>query len=294
MSNVEGKRISMQDIKLVENRIERCLQLYMNKKEVVNTLIKQDNIDPRFTDIVWRRLEEQYPGFFSAYYLKLLVKEQINEFNRLLSEQVELMCRTGSIGLASIPTSNGSHVSPKDMQQPNAFNNCGSSIQSCAQETLDISAHGRKTGVLPNLFLGQHSNVELAQAINEKIVKTEAGYAGSSPFYLSPHSNLMESRPLMGDASVSSFTSVEPSAQPLNDMLLDGNDSSFGFLGQIPLSSGFPDFSADFCSSSELLESYCRLPILPNDTNSFMDPHGDMERVDSASESLRYQDHGCD
>lgn len=35
----------------MENRIERCLQLYMNKKEVVNTLIKQDNIDPRFTDI---------------------------------------------------------------------------------------------------------------------------------------------------------------------------------------------------------------------------------------------------
>ncbi|KAL2470029.1 Uncharacterized protein Adt_38165 [Abeliophyllum distichum] len=284
---MEGK---MQDIKLVENCIKRCLHLYMNKKEVVNALIIQDNIDPCFTEIVWQSLEEQNREFFNAYYLKLLVKEQIMEFNRLLSEQVELMCRTGPIGMASIPTSNGSHVSPKDMQQPIAFNNCGSSIQPCVQGTLDVSAHGRKTGVSPNLFLGHHSNVELAQAINGKIVKTEAGYAGSSPFYSSPHSNLIESRPQMGDASVPSFTSVEPNAQPLNDMLLDGNPSSFGFWGQIPQSCGLPDLAADFGNSSDLLESYCRLPILPTDANNFMDPHGDMERVDALSEGLRYQD----
>ncbi|CAI9776748.1 unnamed protein product [Fraxinus pennsylvanica] len=289
-SAYKGKKISMQDIKLVENRIDRCLQHYMNKEEVVNTLI-QDNVDPRFTDIVWRRLEEQNPEFFNAYYLKLLVKEQIMEFNRLLSEQVELMCRTGSIGMTSIPTSNGSHVSPKDVQQPNAFNNCGSSIQSCVQETLDVSAHGRKTGISPNLFLGQHSNVELAQATHGKVVKTKAGYARSSPYCLSAHSNLMESRPLMGDASVSSFTSFEPSAQPLNDMLLGGNAPSFGFLGQIPQSQFWsPDVAADFCNSSELLESYSRLPILSTGVNNFMNPHGDMESVDSVSEGLRYQD----
>ncbi|XP_022849118.1 uncharacterized protein LOC111371392 isoform X7 [Olea europaea var. sylvestris] len=180
MSNVEGTKISIQDIKLVENRIKRCLQHYMNKEEVLNTLI-QDNVDPRFTDIVWQRLEEQNSEFFNAYYLQLMVKEQIMEFNRLLSEQVELMYRTGSVGMAAIPTSNGSHVSPtEDVQQPNAFNNCGSSIQSRVQETLDVSAHDRKMTILPNLFLGQHSNVELAQATNGKVVKTKAGYAALS------------------------------------------------------------------------------------------------------------------
>ncbi|XP_022849114.1 uncharacterized protein LOC111371392 isoform X4 [Olea europaea var. sylvestris] len=295
MSNVEGTKISIQDIKLVENRIKRCLQHYMNKEEVLNTLI-QDNVDPRFTDIVWQRLEEQNSEFFNAYYLQLMVKEQIMEFNRLLSEQVELMYRTGSVGMAAIPTSNGSHVSPtEDVQQPNAFNNCGSSIQSRVQETLDVSAHDRKMTILPNLFLGQHSNVELAQATNGKVVKTKAGYAGSSPFYLSAHSNLMESRPLMDDAPVSSFTSFEPSAQPLHDMLLGGNAPSFGSLGQIPQSQFWsPDVAADFCNSSELLESYCRLPILSTGANDCMNPHGDMERLDSVSEGLRYQGRGSD
>lgn len=40
----------------VQNRIEQCLQHYMNKKEVINALVLQGNIEPCITDlgiIIW-------------------------------------------------------------------------------------------------------------------------------------------------------------------------------------------------------------------------------------------------
>ncbi|PIN00846.1 Angiotensin-converting enzyme 2 [Handroanthus impetiginosus] len=311
MSGGEGRKLSNQDIQVVQNRIEQCLRHYMNKKEVINALIVQDNIEPHFTELVWQRLELENQEFFKAYYLKLLVKDQIMEFNRLLSEQVELMRRIGLSGIAPVLTSNGSHVSPtqhistsgaaqnarplktEDIMQANVFHNCGSSIQSCVQGTLDGPVHGRKIDVPSSLFLSQNSNIGLGQAMNGKIVKTEAGFAGSSPFDFSPN-NYLESRPLMGDASVSSFSSVESNTQHINDPILDGDASSFGFLTQIPQNFSLPELPADFTSSSDLLESYCRPPFLPTDTNNFVDPQGDVERLDPESESLRFQCFGGD
>lgn len=35
----------------VQNLIERCLQLYMNPKEVVETLLAQAKIEPGFTEL---------------------------------------------------------------------------------------------------------------------------------------------------------------------------------------------------------------------------------------------------
>lgn len=46
----------------VQNLIERCLQLYMNQKEVVDTLSFQAKIEPSFTEL----------GNFTAYHLYLL------------------------------------------------------------------------------------------------------------------------------------------------------------------------------------------------------------------------------
>ncbi|KAF2586807.1 hypothetical protein F2Q70_00037549 [Brassica cretica] len=45
------RRVSRQDIQLVQNLIERCLQLYMNQKEVVETLLEQAKIEPGFTEL---------------------------------------------------------------------------------------------------------------------------------------------------------------------------------------------------------------------------------------------------
>lgn len=59
---------------------------------------------------VWQKLEEENREFFRAYYLRLMVKQQIIEYNRLLEQQARLMHQLHSTGVSSIPTSNGSHI----------------------------------------------------------------------------------------------------------------------------------------------------------------------------------------
>ncbi|KAG9155706.1 hypothetical protein Leryth_003966 [Lithospermum erythrorhizon] len=110
MPGVERRKIDI-DIDMVHNCIEQCLKLYMSKKEAANALFLQKNIEPRITELVWQRLEEQNQEFFKAYHLKLMVKQQIMEFNRLLAEQVDLMQRTGLVNIPSMPMRNGSNIS---------------------------------------------------------------------------------------------------------------------------------------------------------------------------------------
>jgi uncharacterized protein (TIGR01589 family) len=50
----ESRRVSTSDIQLVQNLIERCLQMYMSQKEVVSTLQSQAKIEPGFTGLVWQ------------------------------------------------------------------------------------------------------------------------------------------------------------------------------------------------------------------------------------------------
>ncbi|XP_042042701.1 uncharacterized protein LOC121787925 isoform X1 [Salvia splendens] len=298
MNGGEGRKLLSQDIQLVQNRIEQCLQHYMNKIEVVNALVVQSNIEPCVTELVWERLEDKNQEFFKAYYLKLLVKEQILEFNRLLSEQADLMRRAPLNRITPYLPSNGSHVSPtqhisntqnvqpvktENTQQANTSNNCGSAIQ----PAINGPVHTRKIDVSPNLLLSQNS--ELSQMINGKSVKTEAGYAGSSPFAFSPPSNYLDPRPLIGDAPVSSFSSVDSNAQHLNDTLMEGDTSAFGFFAH-----SFPELEADFTTSSDLLESYCGPPFLPTDTNDFVHPHGEVGNLEPGSKSMRFQWFGGD
>ncbi|XP_033514866.1 uncharacterized protein [Nicotiana tomentosiformis] len=130
MSSGDGRKVSCEDIQMVQNRIEQCLRQYMSRKEVVNTLFIQDNIEPRFTELVWQKLEEENQDFFQAYYLKLMVKEQIIEFNRLLAEQVKMTQQVPS-AIGSLPMSNGCNISPSIVssttphssdQHPSLFN----------------------------------------------------------------------------------------------------------------------------------------------------------------------------
>ncbi|XP_057437994.1 uncharacterized protein LOC130730104 isoform X7 [Lotus japonicus] len=113
------RQVSCQDIQLVQNLIERCLQLYMSRQEVVDKLVCQAKIEPSFTELVWQKLEEENEEFFRAYYTRLMLKQQIVEFNRLLDQQLHLMhsnslsASNGSHNpaVASLPASNGSHIS---------------------------------------------------------------------------------------------------------------------------------------------------------------------------------------
>ncbi|KAH0924591.1 hypothetical protein HID58_016847 [Brassica napus] len=90
-SSNDGRKVSRQDIELVQNLIERCLQLYMNRDEVVKTLLTRARIDPGFTTLVWQKLEEENADFFRAYYIRLKLKKQIIVFNHLLEHQYHLM-----------------------------------------------------------------------------------------------------------------------------------------------------------------------------------------------------------
>ncbi|XP_073014871.1 uncharacterized protein [Primulina eburnea] len=308
MSSGEGRKLTNQDIQLVQNRVEQCLQHYMDKKEVISTLIIHDNIEPCLTELVWQRLEEENQEFFKAYYLKLLVKDQIMEFNRLLSEQVELMHQIGFSEVAPLLTSNGTNISPtheisatcttpytrplttNDMQQKFVFHNCGTPIQSCLEGTINAFGQRRKFDVTPNMFMSQNSNVVLAPPMNRKIVKTEAGYTGSSPFDIVPPSNFLESRPLMCDASVTSFCPVGATEQHLNSMVLDGDASSYGLLNQISQTLGLPELTTDFNCNSDLLESICRTPFIETEANNvFVLTNGDVGRLNPASENFPYQ-----
>ncbi|WMV06765.1 hypothetical protein MTR67_000150 [Solanum verrucosum] len=446
MSSGDGPKVSCEEIQMVQNRIEYCLRQYMSRKEVVNTLFIQDNIEPTFTELVWQKLEEENQEFFQAYYLKLMVKEQIIEFNRLLSEQVKMTQQVPS-AIASLPISNGCNIMPIYVQfvhilssiqllnymtlpqsvaytrtalkpnrladssiwqhyapmflsgnhsgisspfsdecsgdttplygdcsssampfwvtvsrtlslvltissfciflaivlsnifsaeltetravqpdflvkrfsctlhqsstcgaaenvgtaakpngmhepvhadRPNAFSNSSSSVLSCMQTTIDIPSQSRKIDGPPNMFLGQPSNMGMRQTMDGRIIKTEPIYGGNSPFAFGPHGTYLESRSAMGDASVSSFSSVESNTQPLNEPLLDADTSSFGFLGDIPQNFGFSDLTADFTNSSDILGSYSRTPFLATDTGNLLDSNGGIERLTNPSENLRY------
>ncbi|KAG2845028.1 hypothetical protein PC118_g2158 [Phytophthora cactorum] len=92
---VSPPTFSWNDILRVQNLIERCLQQYLSKNDILITLKEQANVDPAFTNVVWQKLEEQNPRFFRAYSLQLQLKEQIIAFNYLVGQQKEMAAKGG-------------------------------------------------------------------------------------------------------------------------------------------------------------------------------------------------------
>lgn len=99
MSEKQG--FSWNEILLVQNLIERCLQQHLSKvihilpsinaqqtlfsqDEIIYTLQAQAKVDPQFTHIVWQKLEEQNESFFRAYTIQSELREQIAAFNYLV------------------------------------------------------------------------------------------------------------------------------------------------------------------------------------------------------------------
>ncbi|GKV35291.1 hypothetical protein SLEP1_g43587 [Rubroshorea leprosula] len=60
--------------------------------------------------VVWDRLEEENQVFFQEYYQRLVLMDQINEFNRLLEKQLQLMNQMNINEGASISTVNASYM----------------------------------------------------------------------------------------------------------------------------------------------------------------------------------------
>ncbi|CAN1173481.1 hypothetical protein LINPERPRIM_LOCUS9301 [Linum perenne] len=323
MSNAPVRRVSPKDIQVVQNLIERCLQLYMNQQEVVETLLAQAKIEPGFTELVWQKLEEENHDFFQAYKLRLMVKRQIVEFNKLLEQQAQLMHHMNPTGVVSMPTSNGAQLPPLPQNSscyvseqahgalrsdnihgpigsgiPNAFSNGGSSLHHPSMRTaLDISAHSNRIDPSTNMLATQHSNLGVMQGMNGAM-KSEVGYTGTSSYVVGTVGNVIDTRPSIADASVASFSSVGSSSQAMNEPLIDADISSFGFLGQIPRNFSLSDLTADFNQSSDILENYARSPFLPQENETFLDSrereHQGDSRLDTISEGVSYDNFGGD
>ncbi|XP_010266491.1 PREDICTED: uncharacterized protein LOC104603991 isoform X2 [Nelumbo nucifera] len=112
VSSNDSRKVSREDIELVQNLIERCLQLYMNKDEVVKTLLNRARIEPGFTTLVWQKLEEENADFFRAYYVRLKLKKQIILFNHLLEHQYHLIKYPAPPKVPLAPIQNGIHPMP--------------------------------------------------------------------------------------------------------------------------------------------------------------------------------------
>ncbi|KAG8372083.1 hypothetical protein BUALT_Bualt12G0029600 [Buddleja alternifolia] len=318
MSNGDVRKVSLQDIQLVQDLIERCLQLYMNQREVMSTLSDQANIEPGFTELVWQKLEAENREFFSAYHLRLIVKDQISRFNQLLERQVQLM-EMYPTGVVSVPFSNGTQIhsmhnnsayqapqpagpsiKPENMHQsvnamPNVYANGTSSLQPCMQAAVNMAG---RVDMSANMLLVQNSNAGMVQGMNGTTIKTESGYASDSPVMFGGDNNFLEHpRNAIGETSISHFNGGESSSShALNEAMMDPETNSIGYLGQIPRNFSLSDLTADF--SNNILESYSRSPFMGTDAN-FLDPHTrgeqqDIRRLDTISEGFSYEDFGSD
>ncbi|KAG1368735.1 hypothetical protein COCNU_14G012030 [Cocos nucifera] len=314
MSGGEVRKVSRQDIQLVQNLIERCLQLYMNQKEVVETLSLQAKIEPSFTELVWQKLEEENREFFKAYHVRLMLKNQIMVFNNLLEKQVELMHKVCSSGVAPIPLSNGSNSSALH-QTPSCYLSEHASTSSrpdgmlCNGGAAGAILHGRPavTGIQlgndasvltgsmdtsTSLLSTQNSAMGRLQGINGTAIKSEPSYSGNSEFSFCADSSFLEAQPPIADPPAGSFSSSELTGQPLNDPL---PDEPFGFLSQIPRNFSFSDLADHFTQSTDILENYGRSPFLPAEANNFSSSPGECKegenrRLDSISEGVSYED----
>ncbi|KAH9296341.1 hypothetical protein KI387_039929, partial [Taxus chinensis] len=297
-SNGEPRKISCEDIQQVQNLIERCLQLYMNEREVVNTLLNQAKIEPGFTGLVWQKLEEQNPDFFKAYYTRLIVKQQITKFNELLRQQVELMQKIPATN-APPPISNGLlsssmkhlpigyHVQQPAIPTQRIHNigcnlvpsnpslvNGGACLPNAVQPSDEnsISSSGRmeiSTSVPP--VLHGHSGMSPG---NELAIQSASGFLNNARFSYSAVGNIADMRGTVMDVSDPAFNSKETHQQSgvgfTQDTKTANQKDPLGFLGQIPRNFSLSDLTADFSHTSDILGSYSGYPFLTPDTEAFL------------------------
>ncbi|KAL5720034.1 hypothetical protein ACHQM5_012745 [Ranunculus cassubicifolius] len=324
MSADEVRRVSRQDIQLVQNLIERCLQLYMNRKEVVETLLAQAKIEPGFTELVWQKLEEENQEFFKAYNVRLMVKNQIMVFNKLLEKQVEYMRQTSPSGIVPLSMPNGPQTSSLHQNQSlynadhslppirsNNVHHTGSASMSLhdvprpsnplrnggsvAHGTLHIddSRGGHRERV--DISRTRDTLMAMKQETNGNSDVLEQSYPNNAPFTFGGDRTILERHPSHGDSSVSTFGNAEPNSDNLNEKLPESDTSPFGFLGQIPRNFSLSDLTADFSHSFDILENYPRSPFIPADNDNLLDligrdSEGDNKRLNGMSEDFNYDE----
>ncbi|XP_042981459.1 uncharacterized protein LOC122311117 isoform X1 [Carya illinoinensis] len=296
-SSNDGKKVSRQDIELVQNLIERCLQLYMNRDEVVKTLLTRARIDPGFTTLVWQKLEEENADFFRAYYIRLKLKRQIILFNHLLEHQYHLMKYPVAPKVPLAPIQNGIHPIPVNnlpmgypiLQQP--------PIPAAGQPHVDPMGHGISSCHVVN-GVPAPSNFHHIQMNSGNDMVMESGAADVAPII--PPNGTMSEMPVSPTSVASSghfpFTAPEISGMGVDSSALDttfasdvassvglqlapdggaGNSrDSLRSLDQIQWNFSLSDLTADLSNlggNLGALGNYPGSPFLPSDSEILLD-----------------------
>ncbi|KAL0714969.1 hypothetical protein Bca4012_021948 [Brassica carinata] len=286
-SSNDSRKVSRQDIELVQNLIERCLQLYMNRDEVVKTLLARARIDPGFTSLVWQKLEEENADFFRAYYIRLKLKKQIILFNHLLEHQYHLMKYPPlvhpKIPLAPMP--NGMHPMSHVVNMPMGYPVLQHPQMHVPQGHPHFDAMGMSSCHVVNGVPApaNFQPLKMMNSTNDMVIDTNVEDA--TPQVIPPNSGGIAVSP----ASVASSGHFPFDA---SDMVMDASvlDSAFpsevggeGGAGnardslrsfdQIPWNFSLSDLTADLSNLGELggLGNYPGSPFLPSDSEILLD-----------------------
>ncbi|KAH9625238.1 hypothetical protein KSS87_004519 [Heliosperma pusillum] len=288
VSSNDGRKISREDIELVQNLIERCLQLYMNRDEVVKTLLNRARIDPGFTTLgrnckhwncmlgassstaivpnfdpsliyfsVWQKLEEENADFFRAYYIRLKLKKQIVLFNHLLEHQYHLMKYPVPPKVPLAPIQNGIHPMPVNnlsmgypvLQPP--------PVPATGQPHLDSMSHGLSGCHVVN-GVPAPSNYQPMRMNSGNDILMES--SSSDPAPVIPPSSGMSSMSEMpiSPTSVASSGHFPFTASEISGMGVDTSALDTAFQTDVGTSIGLPDGGAGH--SKDSLRSLAQIP----------------------------------
>ncbi|KAL4554717.1 hypothetical protein LXL04_037319 [Taraxacum kok-saghyz] len=272
ISSNDNRKVSREDIELVQNLIERCLQLYMNRDEVVKTLLNRARIDPGFTTLVWQKLEEENAEFFRAYYIRLKLKKQIILFNHLLEHQYHLTKYPVHPKLPLAPIQNGIHPMPVNnlpmgypvVPQPSAgqphMNPMNCHVVNGVPAPSNFHPMRINSG---NESMGMESDVAagISPMSDMPMSPTSVASSGHFPFTTSE---------ISGMGVDTAFTSDVASSVGLH--LPPDNGTSRPF-GHIPWNFSLSDLTADLSNLGDLgaLGNYPGSPFLPSDSDILLD-----------------------
>ncbi|XP_061967370.1 uncharacterized protein LOC133691063 isoform X1 [Populus nigra] len=293
-SSNDSRKVSRQDIELVQNLIERCLQLYMNRDEVVKTLLTRARIDPGFTTLVWQKLEEENADFFRAYYIRLKLKKQILLFNYLLEHQYHLMKYPVAPKVPLAPIQNGIHPMPVNnlpmgypvLQQPPMatpgqphLDSMGCGVSSC-HVVNGVPAPGNFHPIRMNSgndMVMENSATDTTHVVPPSstisslsempVSPTSVASSGHFPFTASDMAGMG-----VDTALDTTFTSDVASSVGLQ-LGPDGGAGNSRSLDQIQWNFSLSDLTADLSNLGDLgaLGNYPGSPFLPSDSEILLD-----------------------
>lgn len=221
----------------------------MSPKEVVSTLQEKAKTDHAFTEIVWQRLNVENHEFFQAYYTRLALKQQLEQFNALLDKQRQLM-NSKEAKVSSQPTSNGfhhhavlslpnydgSHI-PALMENPTWYYADVQTPESVNQENIRHGMNSKLSNVSNNV----------GSSFGMVDMSVHGDISSSSPHIFGADGNVFEASP---NFSVASFTinNVEPNSNFVNEAL----SRNFSFPDVSVLASMFLGKNSSSCLTGVL------------------------------------------